>query len=47
MRIQEALIKIIDKRDLEKDEMISVMTQIMEGQAERVLLGCFSYGSSC
>jgi len=41
MRIQEALIKIIDKRDLEKDEMISVMTQIMEGQAERVLLAAF------
>ena len=41
MRIQEALIKIIDKRDLGKDEMISVMTQIMEGQAERVLLAAF------
>ena len=41
MRIREALIKIIDKRDLEKDEMISVMTQIMEGQAERVLLAAF------
>ena len=41
MRIQEALIKIIDNRDLEKDEMISVMTQIMEGQAERVLLAAF------
>lgn len=41
MRIQEALNKIIDKRDLEKDEMISVMTQIMEGQAERVLLAAF------
>ncbi|MDG1847727.1 MAG: anthranilate phosphoribosyltransferase [Candidatus Marinimicrobia bacterium] len=41
MRIQEALIKIIDKRDLEKDEMISVMTQIMEGQAERSLLAAF------
>ena len=41
MRIQEALIKIIDKRDLEKDEMISVMTQIMEGQTERVLLAAF------
>ena len=33
MKIQEALIKIVDKRDLEKEEMISVMTQIMEGQS--------------
>ena len=41
MRIQEALIKIIDKTDLEKEEMISVMTQIMEGQAERSLLAAF------
>ena len=41
MRIQEALIKIIDKVDLEKEEMISVMTQIMEGQAERSLLAAF------
>ena len=41
MRIQEALIKIIDKRDLEKDEMISVMTQIMEGQVGRGLLAAF------
>ena len=41
MRIQEALIKIIDKIDLEKEEMISVMTQIMEGQAGRPLLAAF------
>ncbi len=41
MKIQEALIKIVDKRDLEKEEMISVMAQIMEGQAERSLLAAF------
>ena len=35
MTIQEALNKVLDKVDLKEEEMISVMTQIMEGQAKR------------
>jgi len=41
MNIQEALNKVIDKRDLTKDEMVSIMTQIMEGQVESSQLGAF------
>ena len=41
MNIQEALNKVIDKRDLAKDEMVSIMTQIMEGQVESSQLGAF------
>jgi len=41
MKIQEALNKVIDKRDLTKDEMVSIMTQIMEGQVESSQLGAF------
>ena len=41
MKIQEALIKVIDKVDLQKEEMVSVMTQVMEGQIENSLLGAF------
>jgi len=41
MKIQEALNKILDKVDLKEEEMISVMTQIMEGQAKDSQLGSF------
>ena len=41
MNIQEVLNKVIDKRDLAKDEMVSIMTQIMEGQVESSQLGAF------
>ena len=41
MDIKEALSKVIDKVDLTKDEMISLMTQIMEGQVESSQLGAF------
>ena len=41
MNIQDALGKIISKKDLCEDEMVSVMTQIMEGQIEDSKLGAF------
>ncbi len=41
MSIQEALKKIIDKLDLKEEEMIMVMTQIMEGKVEDSQLGAF------
>ena len=41
MKIQEALNKVLDKVDLKEEEMISVMTQIMEGQAKDSQLGSF------
>ena len=41
MDIKEALNKVIDKVDLTKDEMVSIMTQIMEGQVESSQLGAF------
>jgi anthranilate phosphoribosyltransferase len=41
MNILEALNKIIDKTDLTEDEMVLVMTQIMEGHAESSQLGAF------
>lgn len=41
MRIQEALVKVVDRVDLKKEEMVSVMTQVMEGQAESSQLGAF------
>lgn len=41
MSIQEALIKVVDKVDLTKGEMISVMTQIMEGRTKDSQLGAF------
>ena len=41
MSIQEALSKVVDKVDLTKEEMVSVMTLIMEGKAEDSLFGAF------
>jgi anthranilate phosphoribosyltransferase len=41
MTIQEALKKILDKLDLKEEEMILVMTQIMEGKVEDSQLGAF------
>lgn len=41
MNILEALNKIIDKTDLTEDEMVLVMTQIMEGHTESSQLGAF------
>ena len=46
MNILEALNKIIDKTDLTEDEMVLVMTQIMEGHAESSQLGGFSNSTS-
>ena len=39
MNIKEALNKVIDKVDLTKEEMVSVMTQIMEGRVADSQLG--------
>ena len=41
MNIHDALGKIISNKDLCEDEMVSVMTQIMEGQIEDSKLGAF------
>ena len=41
MTIQEALKKVLDKVDLKEEEMISVMTEIMEGKVEDCQLGAF------
>ena len=41
MTIQEALKKVLDKVDLKEEEMVSVMTQIMEGKVEDSQLGAF------
>ena len=41
MNIQVALNKVLDKSDLKEEEMILVMTQIMEGKVEDTLLGAF------
>ena len=41
MTIQEALKKVLDKLDLKEEEMILVMTQIMEGKVEDSQLGAF------
>ena len=41
MNIQGALNKVVDKRDLTIGEMVSIMSQIMEGQVENSQLGAF------
>ena len=41
MTIHEALIKVLDKVDLKKEEMVSVMTQVMEGEVKDSQLGAF------
>ncbi len=41
MNIQEALNKLVTNHDLAEDEMVSVMTQIMEGKVESSQLGAF------
>lgn len=41
MKIQEALAKVIDESDLTEAEMISVMTQIMEGEVGESQLASF------
>lgn len=41
MKIQDALHKAVARQDLREDEMVSVMTQIMEGQVEPSLLAAF------
>ena len=41
MTIHEALIKVLDKVDLKKEEMVSVMTQVMEGKVKNTQLGAF------
>jgi anthranilate phosphoribosyltransferase len=39
MKIQNALKKVLDKVDLKEEEMVSIMTQIMEGQLKDSQLG--------
>ena len=39
MKIQNALKKVLDKVDLKEEEMVSIMTQIMEGQVKDSQLG--------
>ena len=41
MTIQEALKKVLDKLNLKEEEMILVMTQVMEGKVEDSQLGAF------
>ena len=41
MTIQEALKKVLDKFNLKEEEMILVMTQVMEGKVEDSQLGAF------
>lgn len=41
MKVQDILHKVVDGHDLTEDEMVSIMTQIMEGKVDRSLLGAF------
>ncbi len=41
MKIQDALHKVVERQDLTEDEMISVMTQVMEGESSPTLLSAF------
>jgi len=41
MKAQDILHKVVDGIDLSEEEMVSVMTQVMEGKVDRSLLGAF------
>ena len=41
MKAQDILHKVVDGHDLLEEEMVAVMTQVMEGKVERLLLGAF------
>ncbi len=41
MKAQDILHKVVDGHDLTEDEMVSIMTLIMEGKVDRSLLGAF------
>ena len=41
MRVQDKLLKVVDGQDLSEEEMIQVMTQVMEGKVDRSFLGGF------
>ena len=41
MNIQEALASLLEKHDLEHQQMIDVMTQIMTGEATPAQIGSF------
>ena len=41
MKAQDILHKVVDGHDLTEDEMVSIMTQVMEGKVDRSLLGAF------
>ncbi len=41
MKTQDILHKVVDGHDLTEEEMMSIMTQIMEGKVDRSLLGAF------
>lgn len=41
MKAQDILHKVVDGHDLSEDEMVSIMTQVMEGKVDRSLLGAF------
>lgn len=41
MKVQDKLHKVVDGQDLSEEEMIEVMTQVMEGKVDRSFLGAF------
>lgn len=41
MKAQDILRKVVEGHDLPEEEMVSIMTQIMEGKVDRSLLGAF------
>ncbi len=41
MKTQDILHKVVDGHDLTEEEMVSIMTQVMEGKVDRSLLGAF------
>ena len=41
MKVQDKLQKVVDGQDLSEEEMIEVMTQVMEGKVDRSFLGGF------
>lgn len=41
MKAQDILHKVVDGHNLSEEEMVSIMTQVMEGKVDRSLLGAF------
>ena len=44
MKIQQAIARVLDKKDLSAEEMQSVMTQLMTGEATPAQIGGFLVG---